>query len=273
MVSDITDPMSVSMAKTHFSEGVELDMRHNGDIAAADLCRDIRNWWESEDRPGISASTRIKMRKPLRKRLLSLVNFFRFPPAKQYVCGWPVQLWEALLANIDAKAYLYSLVHNGTYNPRAFSSMIGETFFSELTLNDRRGQGTVSASEFGQYIGHATEQVQIRLDEDRNFSLCTSKKKVYDVVDEPVECGSDHDNTGCMVCRGNKDKMPQNICPKDHPFDNPERRRLPGRRNRDHIPTDRNALQRGTLGVRFEKARCNMSKMMATDRMGIDLNN
>lgn len=78
-----------------------------------------------------------------------------------------MQLWEALIANIDAKAHLYSLVHGGSYNVRAFSSLIGETFFSELTLNDKRGQGTVSALEFGQFIGNATEQVHVRLDNER----------------------------------------------------------------------------------------------------------
>jgi len=38
MVEDISDPMSVSMsmAKTHFSDGVEVEMRNNGDELAAD---------------------------------------------------------------------------------------------------------------------------------------------------------------------------------------------------------------------------------------------
>ena len=80
-----------------------------------------------------------------------------------------MQLWEALLASIDAKAYLYAMIHGGTYNVRAFSSLIGETFFSEITLNDKRGQGTVSALEFSQYIGHATEQIQVRLDRERYY--------------------------------------------------------------------------------------------------------
>ena len=83
------------------------------------------------------------------------------------MAGWPTQLWEAILANINAKSHLYALTHGGSYNVRAFSSMIGETFFSELTLNDKRGQGTVTAKEFGEYIGYSSEQLQIRLDKDR----------------------------------------------------------------------------------------------------------
>jgi len=76
-------------------------------------------------------------------------------------------LWEAILASIDAKAYLYAMAHGGTYNVRAFSSLIGETFFAELTLNDKSGQGTVTAKEFGVFISRSTEQLQIRLDPER----------------------------------------------------------------------------------------------------------
>ena len=77
MVEEITDPMSVSMAKTHFSENVEHEMRLNGDTEGADLCNDIRSWWESEDSPGLSSSTRILMRQSLRRRLMSKIDFKR----------------------------------------------------------------------------------------------------------------------------------------------------------------------------------------------------
>ena len=77
MVEEVTDPMSVSMARTHFSDAVENEMRNNKDVAGANLCRDIRNWWESEDNPGICAAERIRLRTGLRSRLLSRVNFSR----------------------------------------------------------------------------------------------------------------------------------------------------------------------------------------------------
>jgi hypothetical protein len=107
------------------------------------------------------------MCKYLRIRRLSYVYFGKFPPATMYVKEWPTQLWEALIANIDAKAWLYSLCHGGAYNVRAFSSMIGEMFFSELVLNEKRGQGIVSCQECTQYIGNTIEQVQIRIDPRR----------------------------------------------------------------------------------------------------------
>ncbi|WAR09987.1 hypothetical protein MAR_035063 [Mya arenaria] len=131
-----------------------------------------------------------------------------------YVNGWPIQLWEALIAHIDSKTILYALCHGGTYNVRAFSSLIGETFFSELVLHDRTGCGTVTADEFGRFIGNAIEQLHVRLDPDRN-----------------------------------------------HAFD--EQRR--GVHKQGTVSMDRNALQKGTLGVRWERARRNESKMLITD--------
>lgn len=107
------------------------------------------------------------MRENLRQRLLSHVQFNKFPPPTKYVAGWPLQLWEALIAHIDAKTLLYSLCHNGTYNVRAFSSLVGETFFSELVLHDKTGCGTVTAAEFGRFIGAASEQLHVRHDPNK----------------------------------------------------------------------------------------------------------
>ena len=77
MVEELTDPMSVSMAKTHFSESLEHEMRLKDDKDVADLCHDIRSKWESEDDPGLSSSTRIEMRQSLRWRLMSKIDFKR----------------------------------------------------------------------------------------------------------------------------------------------------------------------------------------------------
>lgn len=164
MVDAVLEPMSVSFAVSHFTEEVGHEMRQNGDVQAADLCNDIRQWWLVEDNPGIPAFTRITMRYALRQRLLSFINFGHFPPQLMYVNGWPSQLWEALLANIDSKIILYALCHNHTYNVRAFSSMMGETFFAELTMYGRRGQGTVTTGEFGQYMKSTCEALNMRLD-------------------------------------------------------------------------------------------------------------
>ncbi|KAJ8316700.1 hypothetical protein KUTeg_005748 [Tegillarca granosa] len=159
MVEDVIDPMSVPMSVTHFSSEV---MRDNGDIHAADLCHDVRNWWKEEDEAGISAIDRIKMRFCLRDRLLRDVDFSKFPPPTKYVNGWPIQLLEALIASIDSKSILYSLTKTGTYNTRAFSSMMGETFFSEVANQEKHGgHGTLTAAEFEHFMGSVIEQMHI----------------------------------------------------------------------------------------------------------------
>lgn len=42
MVEEIVDPMSVSMARTQFSETIEKEMRKHGFTSEADFCRDER---------------------------------------------------------------------------------------------------------------------------------------------------------------------------------------------------------------------------------------
>ena len=180
----IEDPMSVPMATTHFCATVENTMRGNGDTAAASLCQAVRIWWKAEDEAGISALDRIKMRMSFRERLLENVNFGQFPPPTMYVKGWPLQLLEALVASIDSKATLYSLTKKGTYNVRAFSSMMGETFFAEVTNQDKGGKkGTLTAAEFSHFIGKRLEQMHIRLNADRTFTYRMSRSTAYNLVE------------------------------------------------------------------------------------------
>ena len=169
MVDDVIDPMSVAMARTHFSEPVEDGMRRNGDVQCANFCQDVRRWWIANDDPGISANARIGLRSQLRNRLLSGIDFISptFPPPTSYIRGVPIQLWEALLVDIDSKCQLYALTRSGTFNVRAFSSMMGETFFSDLTQQDSRGHGAVTCEDFQRYLGQAVEQMNCRLDDER----------------------------------------------------------------------------------------------------------
>lgn len=84
-------------------------MRANGDVESAELCKDIRSWWHSEDKPGIPLAERLELTEGLRNRLLNHIDFGVFPPLTMYIIGWPIQLCEDLLASIQAKAWLYCL--------------------------------------------------------------------------------------------------------------------------------------------------------------------
>ena len=57
---------------------------------------------------------------------------------------------------------------------------------------------------------------------------------------------------------------------RDHEFDKLGRKRLAGRRKCECVSKERNAVMKGTLGVRWDKARLNYSKILPIKRMGID---
>ena len=58
---------------------------------------------------------------------------------------------------------------------------------------------------------------------------------------------------------------------RDHGFDTPDRKRTKGRVKCGTVSRGRNDLQKGALGVRWEKARRNEAKMLPTKKMGIDV--
>ncbi|KAH3738358.1 hypothetical protein DPMN_044992 [Dreissena polymorpha] len=111
MTECIIDQMSVPTALTHFSESAELELIRNGYVREAELpvCRDFRQWWKSEDDPGISARNRIQMRLPLRRRLLRNLNLGQFPPQGMFVAGWPNQLLEAVMLQLLLNHKRYNL--------------------------------------------------------------------------------------------------------------------------------------------------------------------
>lgn len=104
---------------------------------------------------------RIRLREPLRKRLLQNIDFAKFPPPTSYIKGIPIKLLEALLIDIDAKHQLYGLTKSAAYNIRGLSSLMEETFFAELTLVDSRDHGSVKCQDFSAFIGQAIEQTTL----------------------------------------------------------------------------------------------------------------
>ena len=52
-------------------------------------------------------------------------------------------------------------------------------------------------------------------------------------------------------------------------FDRADRKKLAGRQKFCTVPTQRNAVMKGTLPMRYNKARPNPSKMLTSDGMGI----
>ncbi|CAC5359140.1 unnamed protein product [Mytilus coruscus] len=188
----------------------------------------------------------MKMRTPLRTRLLHHINWNTFPSPTMHIKGWPIQLWEAIIANIDAKALLYAICKGGTYNVRSFSSMMGETFFSELL--------------------HLEKVAKEQLDPERCFAYRTSVSTLY----KPEEKWSSNSIAEMVDCGdSNSSELITSIIPKNLFFDEKPRTRVKGKRKEGQFDRDRNAVLKGTLGVRWETARRNEGKMLLTKKNGI----
>ncbi|KAJ8309058.1 hypothetical protein KUTeg_013932 [Tegillarca granosa] len=66
-----------------------------------------------------------------------------------------------------------------------------------------------------------------------------------------------------------ENKSISTIIPRDHFFDTKERSRKEKKNKGETVSTNRNAVQKGTLGIRWEKARLDESKILLTKKMGI----
>eukprot|EP00105_Crassostrea_gigas_P040772 XP_019924920.1 PREDICTED: uncharacterized protein LOC109619408 [Crassostrea gigas] len=146
-----------------------------------------------------------------------------------------------------------------------FCCMVAETFFSELTMNDMRGQGTVSCQEFGQFIGNSIVHIQIRLDPERKFSYRTKRAIAYNLVDDTDSV--DQMESIQDPSRNNSHEMPADITFRHNHFDTQLRKRVCGKRKEGTVLRAK-SLQKGSLGVRLEKARCDKPKILPTVKTG-----
>ncbi|CAC5358999.1 unnamed protein product [Mytilus coruscus] len=89
---------------------------------------------------------------------------------------------------------------------------MGETFFSELSNLDKRGQGTVTTKELSQFIESSIDQMQTRLDPKRCFAYRTSVSTVY----KPVEKWSINSIPEMVYCGdcNSSDLMITSVIPK-----------------------------------------------------------
>lgn len=183
---DLIDKQSIAYATQTFSENVESSLR---DICAhmeADFCHIVRNWYQSEDEPGLSAHERCAQKLVFRQWLLNQVRFDEFPPYGSYVGGIPVVLYEGLLTGIERKIQLYPFTKKGTYNTRAIGSLDIENFFSTFQDIDPRGTGVLRPDDIPTALGIAAELLEARLDpnryahnNDNNNNDCIIFKKRY----------------------------------------------------------------------------------------------
>ena len=167
LVNDLLDKQSIAYAVQTFSEPVEKALSEIGATKEATFCNLVRNWYLSEDEPGLSAMERCLAKLDFRNWLLKGVRFDVFPPYGSYVRDIPMVLFEGLLIGIERKLQLYPFVKSGTYNIRSVGSLDIENFFSSFQDIDPRGAGVLSPDDIPAAISVAMELIDARLDPKR----------------------------------------------------------------------------------------------------------
>ena len=125
-----------------FAEDVEKAMSDQYQEEAY-FCKLIRQWFDSEDEPSISAVDMCCNRLRLRDWLLQGYTIGRSPPVTQYVRGIPIVTYEALVSHTERKVQLHAFLPDGRYNVRATGSQEVEHFLSPTFRDmDPPGKGT-----------------------------------------------------------------------------------------------------------------------------------
>ena len=163
LVVDLIDKQNNAFAQRTFCSNVELKMRELQYNEEADFCKLVREWYEAEDSPGISAEERTKRRMNFKLFLLKGVDFGQFPCYGMYVKGFPRGMFEGLLQRIDTTTQLYAVMKKG-YNQRAISSLVNETFFGELGEIEPTKLGCPKAVSIPRLMSAVTEMVHYRCD-------------------------------------------------------------------------------------------------------------
>ena len=166
VVVDCVDKQDVSLARRLFGQDVEASMMPHYETEAS-FCRLIREWFDSEDEPSISAVDRCKHRVLLRNWLLEGYQIGKFPPPTRYVRGIPIVTFEGLVSNIERKLQLYAFVPGNMYNVRATGSQEVENFFSTFRDLEPTGKGIPKPDIIPEMLSAVAEVDNFRLDPDK----------------------------------------------------------------------------------------------------------
>ena len=265
LVEDLVDRQSDSFARATFSESVERAMIEDGFVNEANFCRLIRDWYESEDEPGISANNRCKARLDLRDWLLKGVQFNCFPPPGMHIKGIPMVMFEGMLTNIERRMQLFSFVKKGTYNVRSLGSLEAENLFGEFQDLDPKGTGVIRPDDVPCAISTACELLSYRMDETKPFFMHTSKAKCYP-MHTLLQCREAENEL--LYCNPH---VVASIEPRDHLFDSESRRTKQSvKRKLGGAISTYNAPARHNKPVR-KHHECNEEKVMPDKRANLNL--
>jgi hypothetical protein len=166
LVVDLIDKQNNAFAKRTFSAKVETVMRNLGYSNEANFCKLVRDWYDAEDSPGITAKVRVENKLRLREFLLRDVDFGKFPIFGMYIKGFPKGMFESFVQRIDTTLQLYDIIPTGAYNQRAVSSLVNETFFGELAEMEPTHLGCPKAVQIPRLMSTVAELLHYRCNPD-----------------------------------------------------------------------------------------------------------
>ncbi|XP_070575997.1 uncharacterized protein [Ptychodera flava] len=179
MLEDSLNMQSTDYARITFSSEVEEALKEKGYCSSANLCKNIREWFQAADEPGISAMERCQMKMRYRSMLIEMANLQSFPPPGMFIKGYPKALWESTIASIDADIILYGISKRGTYNQRAVSSQPCEGLYSSLATLPGSRNGVPNCTDLETNMAKICGEIVVRYDPNRGFPLRMSSAPVY----------------------------------------------------------------------------------------------
>ena len=113
--------------------------------------------------------------------LIGKCNICDYPPPTTHVEGIPIRTFEALLHTISTRFSLYAISSKNSYNTRAISTLVVESFFSDLSCFEFSGLGAPKAVDIPKLISHVVHINTTKHDPNRGFQLMTSTRDNYPV--------------------------------------------------------------------------------------------
>ena len=180
---DNIDPQNVRFSKRVVSSKVQTALFSRGFGTAAKFIQVVRQWYDAVDTRGITADERVR-------KMIAVLKFFRqqgkvglYPPPSQSVAGFSLQTWDMMVTSIWARLMIYGEVGNKSFNNRAVSTLVNESFNSDLLRIDREGTAAPKGVNIPKLISKVIVVNKLKHvdDKEKGFHFVTTNENVYPV--------------------------------------------------------------------------------------------
>ena len=251
LVFDNIDQQNTYSAQLMFSENVEKFMEKKGFSETTNFISIVQHWYAACDSRGIRADVCVHLLYKMYSFLMEKTSFNSFPfkYTGRYWRGMPIQTYEALLQGICTHIQLYSIAHNQTYNSRAISTLVNESFFSDMVRMDKESRSYPKACNIPKIFGRIVTLNYYKHLPEKNWFLTATHKGTY--PEHLAECHTE-------------DMENQDGFYVNHFFDYPDEQDSQRCRHYD--------ISRGTQPLRFVRKfyRGDESRILPEDRAGME---